>query len=77
MSTGNLIYRLRKAYTEQLTRMQVDVLRGAYPQEEYLRQCGKFSGVEWALAELNQLAGTYNESDEDNDGDELTQIHDT
>lgn len=75
MSTGNFVYKLRKVYTDKLDRLQLDAVRGAYPHEEYLRMCGRFAGLEWALAELNDLAGSYNDADEGDADDELTQTY--
>lgn len=75
MSTGNFVHRLRAAYADKLHRLQLDVVRGALSHEDYLRQCGQFQGVEWALTELNDLASTYNGDSEDLDDDELTQVH--
>jgi hypothetical protein len=76
MSTGALIYKIRRAMQDQLTRLQEDVIRGAYSHEEYLRLCGSYKGVEWALTELNEVVSTYNPSDDDSLDDELIQIHD-
>lgn len=77
---ANVVSLLRRAINEKLAAIEKDVVRSAYPHEEYVKQCGIWQGVEWTLIELDQLTrnlpkGVSDLEELDDMDDDLTQHH--